>query len=363
GWGSKLRRFALLIIWLLLAACGADAEPEIALLPTSEATATQFTRTPTLMPTIIIPPTITLAPTSTPVPISAGGPTPTSPLHPTFTPAPATETATRLPTQIGLEIEYFITNTSDPASSETLTLFWRINGADSGRIFRLNAEDRRVQVWEVPAEGRLTISTRTEDTPPDAARFLLLAEVNGSVVEEILEIPLGCPFVWFFLPAPPSCPASPPTPTFQVEQRFEGGIMVWLESRDEILVIFNDGETPAWIWVPDNFEEGMTERDDSLSPPPDRSQPVRGFGLAWREEPQVRDRLGWATEPEIGYDGIIQAASGGTENEVTYLRLRDGGILTLEAGGENWAVLPFGEITPPAPEISTPTPAESEQSS
>ncbi len=355
-----MRQIALLIMLLMLAACGADAEPEVALLPTSEVTATVLTRTPTLMPTIIIPPTITLAPTSTPVPISAGGPTPTSPLHPTFTPAPATETATRLPTQIGLEIEYFITNTSDPATSETLTLFWRVKGADSARIFRLNAEDRRVQVWDVPAEGRLTISTRTEDTPADVARFLIQAEVNDSVAEEILEIPLGCPFVWFFLPAPEGCPASAPTPTFQVEQRFEGGIMVWLEARDEILVMFNDGEIPAWMSVPDDFEAGLPERDDSLSPPPDRLQPVRGFGLVWREEPDVRDRLGWATEPEIGYDGIIQVASGGTENEVTYLRLRDGGILTLEAGGENWAILPLTEITPPAPETPTPTPAESE---
>lgn len=347
------------MIILLLAACGADAEPEVVLIPTSESTATLPTRTPTRMPTIVIPPTITLAPTSTSVPASAGGPTPTSPLHPTFTPAPATETATRLPTQIGLEIEYFITNTSDPSASETLTLFWRVNGADSARIFRLNAEDNRVQVWNVPAEGRITVTTRTEDTPPEAARFLLQAEVNDSVAEEILEIPLGCPFVWFFLPPPEGCPTTPPVASFQVEQRFEGGIMVWLEARDEIFVVFNDGDTPAWINVPDEFEEGLPERDDSLVPPPERLQPVRGFGLVWRDEADVRDRLGWAVEPEVGYDGIIQVSSGGSENEVTYLRLRDGGILTLEAGGEGWAVLPLSEITTPEPETPTPMPEQS----
>lgn len=351
-----MRRFGLLIglMWFI-AACGADAAPQVVVIPSATASATQTTRTPTLLPTVVIPPTITLAPTNTRIPPSAGGATPTSPLKPTFTPAPATETATRLPTQIGLEIEYFITNTSDPASSETLTLFWRINGAEEGRIFRLDAEDERIQVWDVPAEGRLTVSTRSEETPGEVARFLLQAEVNDSVAEEILEIPLGCPFFWFFAPAPTFCPAAPPLPTFQVEQRFEAGLMIWVESRDEIYVMFNDGTLPAWITMPDNFQEGDAELDESLVPPPDRLQPRRGFGLVWRETPEVQQRLGWALAPEFGYDGMIQA-SGVEETETITLRLLDGGILTLEPAGEGWAILPPSAVGTPPPELLSQTP-------
>lgn len=352
-----MRWVVLCISSVLLAACGANAEPQVVLLPTtSPTTINQFTLTPTFLPTVVIPPTITLAPTATPIPVTAGGASPTSPLRPTFTPAPATETATRLPTQIGLEIEYFITNTSDPASSETITLFWRINGAREGRIFRLDAEDNRTQVWDVPSEGRLTVSTRSEDTPGELARFLLQAEVNESVAEQILEIPLGCPFIWFFLPAPEGCPSGPPVPSFQVEQRFDSGMMIWLESRDAIFVMFNDGEVPAWFSVPDNFQDGDPERDDSLSPPPDRLQPIRGFGLVWRESPNVRERLGWALASELGYDGIIQVSAGGTESEVVQLRLQDGSILALEAGGEGWAILPASQVSTPSPDLLlTPT--------
>ena len=354
-----MRRFQLcfLIVILLLTACGANSEPLIAEIVPTETPATSATPTQSPEPTatFALMPTVTLAPTQTPRP-PADGAAPTSPLRPTFTIAPATQTATFEPQLAGLEVEYFITNNTESlAPGDNVTLFWRVNGAGEARIFRLDDEDNRVQVWNVTNEGRLTVSTDAEEDLV-VARFLLLAESGGSVIEEILQIDMGCPFSWFFQPAPEGCPAGTPLPTTQVEQRFEGGLMVWLAATQQIFVLFSDQGSPAWEVYPDTFAEGVPDSDDSIVPPAERLQPVRGFGLVWRENDDVRSRLGWALEPELGYDGIIQA-TGTAENETIYLRVRDGGILSIDPGGEGWDILPASETIEPEtlPNPETPT--------
>ena len=341
----------LLIFTVLLAACGANSEPLIAeVVPTATpAISATPTQTPLPTSTFAIMPTVTLAPTQTPLP-PADGAAPTNPLRPTFTIAPATQTATFEPQLAGLEVEYFITNNADSlAPGDNVTLFWRVNGAGEARIFRLDSEDRRAQVWNVNNEGRLTVNTDPEEDLV-VARFMIQAESGGSVIEEILEIDMGCPFSWFFQPAPDGCPGGPPEPTTQVEQRFDDGLMIWLAATQEILVLFSDDGSPAWGRYPDTFTEGLPESDDNLAPPPERLQPVRGFGLVWRENNAVQERLGWALEPELGYDGIIQSTG-----ETIYLRVRDGGILSIQP--ESWEILPFSETFEPTDlPTESPTP-------
>ena len=342
----------LLMIILFLAACGADSEPLISEALPTETPAISATPSQTPLPTSTIPimPTVTLAPTRTPVPVVDGA-APTSPLRPTFTIAPATQTATFEPQLAGLEVEYFITNNVDGlAPGDNVTLFWRVNGSNEARIFRLDDEDNRTQVWNVTNEGRLNVTT---DAAEDVAvsRFLIQAESAGSVIEEILEIDMGCPFTWFFLPSPDGCPSGVPEPTTQVEQRFEGGLMIWLAVTQEIFVLYNDGAIPAWSRFDDTWVPGVPESDDSLVPPAERVQPVRGFGLVWRENESVRERLGWALEAELGYDGIIQ-----TTGDTTYLRVRDGGILSILPNEEDWEILPFSETSAPEANSETPTP-------
>jgi hypothetical protein len=208
----------------------------------------------------------------------------------------------------------------------------------------------------VTNEGRLTVSTDADEDLV-VARFLVQAESGGSVIEEILEIDMGCPFSWFFQPAPDGCPGGSPQPTTQVEQRFEGGSMVWLAATQEIFVLFSDDSNPAWGRYPDTFVAGVPEADDSIVAPAERLQPVRGFGLVWRENEEVRERLGWALEPELGYDGIIQS-TGGAANETIYLRVRDGGILSIQPGGAAWDILPIADTFEPETLLNpeTPTP-------
>ena len=68
-------------------------------------------------------------------------------------------------------------------------------------------------------------------------------------------------------------------------------------------------------------------------------QPVRGFGLVWREMSDVRDRLGWALDAEVSYPTAVQRTSRFKYNE-TYVKALDGGVWVLEPEGSKWHHIP-----------------------
>jgi hypothetical protein len=137
-------------------------------------------------------------------------------------------------------------------------------------------------------------------------------------------------------------PSGFPTPEIYsvavVEQLFEHGRMVWIQPLRQIWVLSGEGVDPTrgeWSCYPDEFLDGMVERDPQLDPPPGTTiitafegavpmQPVRGFGMIWRENPSVRASLGWAythetlhttryeyhADGEIGDDDEFQQAPG-----------------------------------------------------
>lgn len=344
------RRYTTLIglfaLAFALAACGGNAQPDIVTLPPA-ATPTDIST-----PTVLVNAGLASVATATPLPTRppttpTPGPSPTNPLAPTHSPAPATETATRAPTRSSVSIEYFTTNSETVKPGDNVTLFWGVRGASTARIFRVDEDGERIWRWDVNASGQLTVGTRAQDR--DVARFLLEVDAGDGTVEQPLLIPLNCPETWFFDPAPEACPAGPPQVTMQAEQTFERGRMIWVEAQDRIYVIFEDGASPTWALYPDNFEEGDPERDDSIVSPSGMQQPVRGFGLVWRSNQRVRDRLGWAVSPEVAFEGMFQADAGDLSVATLYLRMRDGGIIALDALTDEWEVLPFsntGDGTP-----------------
>ncbi len=341
-WSSALM---LVFVVLSMSGCGGNAQPAIVTYVPTE--------TPTPLPTLTSTPApVGVVVTATPVPTRppttpTPGPSPTSLLAPTLSPAPATETATRAPTLAGVSVEYFTTNAEFAKPGTNVTLFWSVRGVSYARIFRVDEDGERIWRWDVNASGQLTVGTRPEDR--DVARFLLEADAGGATVEQPLLIPLQCPEVWFFDPAPNACPAAPPQFSAQAEQTFERGRMIWVEAQNRIYVVFEDGGSPGWAQYPDNFSEGDPERDDALNAPPGMQQPVRGFGLIWRSNQRVQDRLGWAISPEIPFDGMFQADSVELSIAALYMRMRDGGILALDAQTNRWEILPLAVTTEATP--------------
>jgi len=104
-----------------------------------------------------------------------------------------------------------------------------------------------------------------------------------------LQAALGCPL------------AGAPAPVSGAYQPYQNGRMVWVASlgagaQPAIYALLNDG---TYQRLNDTFVEGVDPESVGSVPPPGLLEPMRGFGKAWRENPPVRDRIGWAAAPEI----------------------------------------------------------------
>jgi hypothetical protein len=165
--------------------------------------------------------------------------------------------------------------------------------------------------------------------------FMLFASnAGGQWTGAGVQIVLTCPDTWFFAPEPEICPAAPAEFGLGAEQHFEHGTMVWVQSQDLIYVLFADGQLYAWYPYLDEWEEGMPVDDPTIIPPPGFFQPKRGFGLVWREQTGVRDRLGWAVDMELGYETAVQRTSYTYSD--TYIRAADGNVWRLLPEFSGW---------------------------
>jgi hypothetical protein len=120
---------------------------------------------------------------------------------------------------------------------------------------------------------------------------------------------------------PTATPDVFPTPImgqlYVAQQSFQNGEMIWLEPIGQIWVLTtNDEGIQTWINKDDAFEDGMPESDPSLVPPSEGLiQPIRGFGMLWRNDPSIQELLGWATGEEVGYMTNYEYHWGGTVND------------------------------------------------
>jgi len=125
----------------------------------------------------------------------------------------------------------------------------------------------------------------------------------------------SCPNRWFFTfeegeeDTLPTCPG-PVITVPAVGQDFEGGrayrygpMPGSTDQRGTVYIIYNDG---YWETYPDVWDASQPELDPTIFPPPGRYQPVRSIGKVWRDNPSVRQRLGWAFELESTFTGRFQ---------------------------------------------------------
>jgi hypothetical protein len=190
----------------------------------------------------------------------------------------------------------------------------------------------------VDPTGSLQFTISPDRRNTDTFALFVYGE-GGLVVQDTVQIALRCPDAWFFSPIPDICPAGPAIVSEGAEEHFERGTMVWVRAEDRIYVLFYDGQQPRWSAYSDEWDEGESTADPGLEPPPGLRQPVRGFGLVWREEPSVRERLGWAVDEERGYETAVQRSSH-ARYPVLYIRALDGGVWRLGPNGSAWELVP-----------------------
>lgn len=265
--------------------------------------------------------------------IVPGAPTPSPTATATPTAAPATPAAPSKPV-----IQYFraVPDLADPG--DAIRLEWFVYEADVVTIYHLEAGGPLGEPhWNVDAAGALTTTIPASRRNSDS--FALFAENVAGTSQAAVTITLTCPDEWFFSPAPDECPASPPLFSDAAEQPFENGRMIWVKEMDAIIVLFADGNSPHWRIYTDNWDEGDLIDDPTITPPSGWYQPVRGFGLLWREETGIRDRLGWATELETAFGAAVQRNSP-PKYPTIYVGALGGGVWQLLPEGSGWEKLP-----------------------
>lgn len=302
-------------------------------------------------------PVASSAATQPPQPTSAAQPT-----HPPPTPSPGLEPTipaqeqalTPTPTNVqlppptadiaspGPDIQYLRSNVERAAPGESIVLEWASTGATQATLYYVPLADPENYFYE-QVDG--TASKAYEIPPWEGNNVEFRLEVQdeaGRTAQAAFHLQLICPNAWFFAPAPDECGASPLT-SAAAEQRFEHGAMIWVQQEwsrwlageNWVFVLYDDGQSPAWQVFEDQWREGQDDRDPTLTPPPDLQQPIRGFGLVWREQSQVRQRLGWATEDEKGFSTTVQRTVR-FKDESVYLRAHDGNVWLLGPNGDQW---------------------------
>ena len=353
--GSKLPACLLALILALALALGScvsrslpapasTVAPTPSPSPRTVATTPSATRSPTLAiptrsePTRGVPtatPTYTVTPTGAPTSAPA---TPTPTLPPTAT-APG----------VPISISSFTSSPAEILPGEAVTLTWQTTG-EWATIYSLDGDGRMSEpVFEVSPSGSLVVETK--GYLRNSAGFVLFAGTGEESVAATASVRITCPDEWFFPDPPSDCPLPPHTTTI-VAEHFQHGLMLWLKASnerrpfDQVLILFDDDVfSPRWQTVSDEWSEEMPESNPNIVAPGGYHQPIRGFGLVWREEQGVRDRLGWATDEEflVG-EGSIQYAYG--KYGRCYVTGPSHEVYVLEPERSDWFVWTWPTPTP-----------------
>jgi hypothetical protein len=235
-----------------------------------------------------------------------------------------------------LAILYFSVTVEDTANGKRLTFSWETTGAVRADIVS-GTSQRFPQRWAVPPNG--THAVELEWTGYDNPPMTLIAydSLDNQVIETI-QAEWACKYTYFFETSLGICPLYEPSATWAAEQPFQNGRMIWLEEvsgdsfvlQRQILVLYNDGQ---YAQYEDTWTEGQPESDPSIVPPSGLYQPIRGFGKVWRENTSVRNKLGWATTSEQGFDTIWQQRFQESLPSVAYVRTLNGTIVEISGWG------------------------------
>ena len=276
-----------------------------------------------------LPPTITateVPPTDEPPAESATEkPSPTAPptKRPSETPSPNSipQTSTPhppTPTPAPLVLSFTANPTVTQNLGDAVHLAWEASGERAELCPLIGTGPTSCQ--DVPLTGEQDFVV--DQQALTYVGFALRAYAQGASAMKTVELHPQCQNLrpWFFADPPLRCPAQEALTSYAASQHFERGLMVWVEETDEFYVFYDEPDGQGFHVVHRTvgleLKPGASE-DNSIGeePPPGLYEPVSGFGLVWRGEVEwpygdnVRERLGWATVAESGYDSAYQCST------------------------------------------------------
>lgn len=250
------------------------------LLPSATFEATLPAATDTL-PTSDIP---TATQTDSSVPSNTPAPSPSSTLAPSATPAPSSRPTQARPTAV--------VATAVPAP----TVVPSATPVPASPTVAPSATAVPPSATAIPATDIPASATPTPTACPIGSEggFKILWEQNSSVRER-----LGCPKEDIV------------QGQFAAEEGFQKGSMYYFQPYELIIVLYGFG---SGTW--DSFEEVALANRPTPTPAPSPGEglyiPINGFGLVWGYYADVRDKLGYGVEQEVGlFGGAYQSYKGG----------------------------------------------------
>jgi hypothetical protein len=106
------------------------------------------------------------------------------------------------------------------------------------------------------------------------------------------------------------CPRTPEEPVQPAaQQHFQAGYMFWRGDTHTIYVFLQSGPHDVygtWMEFNDTWQEGEPVPTVEGTTPDGGYIPVRGFGKLWANNPALRQKLGYATEPEATVGAVWQ---------------------------------------------------------
>jgi hypothetical protein len=152
----------------------------------------------------------------------------------------------------------------------------------------------------------------------------------------------------FFEDPPQGCGGAPPIYSHAAAQRFERGLMIWIEEVDMFFVLLDDHNS-RYFSGPLELLPGASVDNRVGGAPPGFYEPISGFGLLWRGEVKrsrdLREWLGWAVQPEFGFDTVYQRGLEGNWNTSRYMRNADGNVIHVRSAAYvlplGWEYVPF----------------------
>lgn len=210
----------------------------------------------------------------------------------TATPPPSTAVP-------GAMIESFSAEPEVVNPGAAVTLAWDVRGTGGVTI---EQQVPGIRTPEMVVNARSPQGSATVYLPDYAAysvTFMLTTSDGGNTA--FTTVGINCPYTFFF-GAGDGCPASPAVEIQAAYEPFEGGYMVWRGDTRDIFVHYEDGT--AEVYADANYS--VLPGPGAEVPPLDRVVPSGGFGRVWAGHQSVRDRLGWALEPEESYTMTLQ---------------------------------------------------------
>jgi LysM repeat protein len=126
-------------------------------------------------------------------------------------------------------------------------------------------------------------------------------------------LPANCAANWFFsftrTAVDNNCPGQVTT-VEAVGQNFQGGRVYRYSGatgsaeRGTIYIIYNNG---TWQTFVDTWDASQPNDDPGIVPDVTWYKPFGAIGKVWRDNPQLRQALGWAYQPESPFTGRIQS--------------------------------------------------------